>query len=217
VRDEKTFAQEGWHYELEKPEVRMCPATVLFGPMANLCHICHAFCGALLTLLDVQDELSFKGVVFNEMKGVYSSPDSMNSRATQHALFPNNTYAHDSGGDPAAIPDLTFEECVPTTWPDFEIIVVFVHSDLLRMQSKLLKGHRLSRFKGFHEKYYHPSNARFWFYGDDPAEERLRILSSYLDEFDERQIDSTVRPQPLNQVRPEQGRAARCSGQPARA
>lgn len=58
----------------------------------------------------VQDELTFKGVVFNEMKGVYSSPDSMNSRATQHALFPNNTYADDSGGDPAAIPDLSFEE-----------------------------------------------------------------------------------------------------------
>ncbi len=50
--------------------------------------------------------------MFNEMKGVYSSPDSMNARATQHALFPDNTYADDSGGDPAAIPDLTFEECV---------------------------------------------------------------------------------------------------------
>jgi hypothetical protein len=59
----------------------------------------------------MQDELSFKGVVFNEMKGVYSSPDSMNSRATQHALFPDNTYGDDSGGDPAAIPDLDFEEC----------------------------------------------------------------------------------------------------------
>ena len=61
----------------------------------------------------MQDELSFKGVVFNEMKGVYSSPDSMNSRATQHALFPDNTYGDDSGGDPAAIPDLDFEECAP--------------------------------------------------------------------------------------------------------
>lgn len=60
--------------------------------------------------LPAQDELSFKGVVFNEMKGVYSSPDSMNSRATQHALFPDNTYGDDSGGDPAAIPDLNFDE-----------------------------------------------------------------------------------------------------------
>ena len=60
--------------------------------------------------LSAQDDLSFKGVVFNEMKGVYSSPDSMNSRATQHALFPDNTYGDDSGGDPAAIPDLNFDE-----------------------------------------------------------------------------------------------------------
>lgn len=39
-----------------------------------------------------QDELSFKGVVFNEMKGVYSSPDSVFYRAVQQALFPDNTY-----------------------------------------------------------------------------------------------------------------------------
>ncbi|KAF5843319.1 Metalloenzyme, LuxS/M16 peptidase-like protein [Dunaliella salina] len=55
-----------------------------------------------------QDELSFKGVVFNEMKGVYSSPDSVFYRAVQQALFPHNTYGHDSGGDPTQIPSLTF-------------------------------------------------------------------------------------------------------------
>ncbi|KAL4419647.1 hypothetical protein ABPG77_000544, partial [Micractinium sp. CCAP 211/92] len=54
--------------------------------------------------------LTFKGVVFNEMKGVYSSPDAVNGRVTQSALFPNNTYVEDSGGDPVAIPELTFEE-----------------------------------------------------------------------------------------------------------
>ena len=53
------------------------------------------------------------------------------------------------------------------------------------------------RFKAFHERYYHPSNARFWFYGDDPAEERLRLLSNFLDNFEERHVDSTVKPQPL--------------------
>ena len=58
-----------------------------------------------------QEDLTFKGVVFNEMKGVYSSPRQHEpARATQQALFPDNTYADDSGGDPAAIPDLTFEE-----------------------------------------------------------------------------------------------------------
>ena len=44
------------------------------------------------------------------MKGVYSSPDSVNGRVTQTALFPDNTYAEDSGGDPEAIPNLTFQE-----------------------------------------------------------------------------------------------------------
>eukprot|EP00638_Chattonella_subsalsa_P000190 CAMPEP_0117753950 /NCGR_PEP_ID=MMETSP0947-20121206/12545_1 /TAXON_ID=44440 /ORGANISM="Chattonella subsalsa, Strain CCMP2191" /LENGTH=1031 /DNA_ID=CAMNT_0005572959 /DNA_START=256 /DNA_END=3351 /DNA_ORIENTATION=+ len=53
--------------------------------------------------------LTYKGVVYNEMKGVYSSPDSLMARATQQALFPDNSYAVDSGGDPFAIPTLTFD------------------------------------------------------------------------------------------------------------
>ena len=63
-----------------------------------------------LELEDPKEELTFKGVVFNEMKGVYSSPDSVNGRITQQALFPDNSYAADSGGDPVDIPNLTFDE-----------------------------------------------------------------------------------------------------------
>jgi Peptidase M16 inactive domain len=40
----------------------------------------------------------------------------------------------------------------------------------------------------FHQRYYHPSNARIWFYGDDPPEERLRILSTFLDDFEPREV-----------------------------
>jgi len=58
----------------------------------------------------MQAEITRKGVVFNEMKGVYSSPDSVNQRTVQHSLFPDNTYGEDSGGDPKVIPELTFEE-----------------------------------------------------------------------------------------------------------
>ena len=58
----------------------------------------------------------------------------------------------------------------------------------------------LCRFKAFHERYYHPSNGRFWFYGDDPAEERLRLLGAFLDNFEARPVDSTVKPQPLFSV-----------------
>ena len=57
-----------------------------------------------------EQEMTYKGVVFNEMKGVYSSPDSVYYRTVQQALFPSNTYRHDSGGDPVQIPGLKFEE-----------------------------------------------------------------------------------------------------------
>lgn len=61
--------------------------------------------------LDKADEpLTYKGVVFNEMKGVYSSPDSILYKLAQQATFPDTTYASDSGGDPVAIPNLTFEQ-----------------------------------------------------------------------------------------------------------
>lgn len=53
--------------------------------------------------------LSYKGVVFNEMKGAYSSPDSLLYEYSQQSLFPDTTYGLDSGGDPERIPDLTFE------------------------------------------------------------------------------------------------------------
>ena len=55
--------------------------------------------------------------------------------------------------------------------------------------------------QAFHARYYHPSNARFWFYGDDAPEERLRLLAAYLDEFEARPVDSAVHTQPLFTVR----------------
>ncbi|WP_251425021.1 insulinase family protein [Veillonella agrestimuris] len=58
---------------------------------------------------NVEDELTYKGVVFNEMKGVYSSPDSVLERELMHELFPNTTYGVDSGGNPDVIPELTYE------------------------------------------------------------------------------------------------------------
>lgn len=98
-----------------------------------------------------------KGVVFNEMKGVYSSPDSVLMERSQQALFPDMTYGLDSGGDPDVIPSLTYEA-----------------------------------FKQFHAAHYHPSNARFFFWGDDPEERRFALLEPYLNRFAKSQPDSAV-------------------------
>lgn len=61
-------------------------------------------------LEDKSQPLQYKGVVFNEMKGNYSSPDSMLYEYTTQTLFPDTVYGLDSGGDPAAIPDLNYEQ-----------------------------------------------------------------------------------------------------------
>ncbi|MBU1002281.1 MAG: insulinase family protein [Proteobacteria bacterium] len=105
--------------------------------------------------------LTRKGVVFNEMKGAYSSPDSLVYEHSQRELFPQTTYGLDSGGDPKVIPALTYKQ-----------------------------------FKAFHETYYHPSNARFWFYGDDDEAERLRILGEALAGFQALDVQSEVGLQP---------------------
>lgn len=104
---------------------------------------------------------AYKGVVYNEMKGVYSSPESILSEQSQQALFPDITYGLDSGGNPERIPDLTYEQ-----------------------------------FSHFHATYYHPSNGRFFFWGDDPEEDRLASLAAVLARFARIEVDSAVPLQP---------------------
>ncbi len=117
------FQQEGWRYELEKPEA----------------------------------PLTFKGIVFNEMKGAYSSPDRLLGEYAQQSLFAGHVYGVDSGGHPRHIPDLTYEQ-----------------------------------FAAFHQKYYHPSNARLYFYGNDDPERRLQIAHAYMQDFDRQEVASAI-------------------------
>lgn len=108
-----------------------------------------------------EGDLIYKGVVFNEMKGVFSSPDSVMHDMVQRALYPDTTYGHSSGGDPKAIPALTYED-----------------------------------FTRFHRTYYHPSNARVVFAGDDAPEKRLDILDGYFSQFEAAPVDAEVKLQP---------------------
>ncbi len=75
-RNEQIFRQEGWSYQMEKPE----------------------------------DEITINGVVYNEMKGVYSSPEDVLEREVMNSLFPDTVYGVESGGDPQCIPDLKYED-----------------------------------------------------------------------------------------------------------
>jgi Zn-dependent M16 (insulinase) family peptidase len=113
-------------------------------------------------LESVDAPLTYKGVVFNEMKGAYSSPEELLGRYSRRSLFPDTIYRHDAGGDPREIPNLSFEQ-----------------------------------FIRFHQTYYHPSNAYIYFYGDDPEEERLRLLSNYLEGYDRVAVDLAESRQPV--------------------
>ncbi len=62
--------------------------------------------------IDDNDNVSYKGVVFNEMKGVFASADELEEMALNRALFPDSPYRYVSGGDPAGIPDLSYEQFI---------------------------------------------------------------------------------------------------------
>lgn len=59
---------------------------------------------------DAEDDLTINGVVYNEMKGAYSSPDDVLWREIMNSLYPHTAYAVESGGDPDVIPELTYED-----------------------------------------------------------------------------------------------------------
>lgn len=100
--------------------------------------------------VDEKDELYHSGVVFNEMKGVYSSHDSIVADMSVKSLFSEGGYTHDSGGDPWDIPELTYEA-----------------------------------FKGFHDKWYKPSNCYVYIYGNIPTEKTLAFLEeNFLSDLD---------------------------------
>uniref|UniRef100_A0A8C1Y8H6 Pitrilysin metalloproteinase 1 n=1 Tax=Cyprinus carpio TaxID=7962 RepID=A0A8C1Y8H6_CYPCA len=113
------------------------------------------------TPTDPSSRLVFKGVVFNEMKGVFSDNERLYAQHLQNKLLPDHTYAVVSGGEPLAIPDLTWEQ-----------------------------------LKHFHATHYHPSNARFFTYGDLPLEQHLQqIEEEALSKFERTEPNTAVPPQ----------------------
>lgn len=89
------FEQEGWHYELDLPEGAESEGDDSSASLRK-------------------GTLRYNGVVFNEMKGALSDPMSVLDDAVNAALYPDTAYAHESGGDPRAIPALTYEQFLDT-------------------------------------------------------------------------------------------------------
>ncbi|CAO3587944.1 unnamed protein product [Absidia cylindrospora] len=99
-------------------------------------------------LTDISSPMNFKGVVYNEMKGRISDPGYLFYKQSQQAMYSGTTYENASGGDPAFITDLTY-------------------NDLLN----------------FHKTRYHPSNAKFYTYGNFSLEDHLATIHAKLSGF----------------------------------
>ncbi|KAJ3060664.1 Presequence protease, mitochondrial, partial [Podochytrium sp. JEL0797] len=130
------FKQEGWRLEHEIPtgesNLKFLRLNAAYG----------------LSFPDVTTPIVFKGVVYNEMKGVFSDVNNIFLTRLQQAMYPSTTYGVVSGGDPANITDLTYEQLVE-----------------------------------FHQKFYHPSNAKFVTYGNFPLMERLAAVDAIISPF----------------------------------
>ncbi len=83
-------------------------------------------------LANADDELTYNGVVYNEMKGVYSSPDALLENEALKALFPDSPYRFESGGYPEAIPQLTQEmfEDFHKTYYSPENSYIYLYGDM---------------------------------------------------------------------------------------
>lgn len=128
------FQQEGWHYELDgfagegdaegaageangeawvgEDAEAVVTGEVAGGEVAALDEV--EAQAAASALQPRAERLRYNGVVFNEMKGALSDPDSVLYRAVNAALFPDTCYACESGGDPRSIPQLTYEQFLDT-------------------------------------------------------------------------------------------------------
>ncbi len=93
---------------------------------------------------DIKEPLTYKGVVFNEMKGAYSSPENLLARTIQQSLFPKHVYVVDSGGDPAEIPSLTYEN-FRGFWESYyhpsNSFIFFYGNDNPEKRLKLMEGY----------------------------------------------------------------------------
>jgi Zn-dependent M16 (insulinase) family peptidase len=110
---------------------------------------------------DTSSDLIIKGIVYNEMKGARSSPESKVHDLIEKRLWPDTPYGKDSGGDPDHIPDLTWQG-----------------------------------LREFHRKFYHPSSAYIFLYGDIPTTDHLDFLRPRLGEFAKADVQPHLLPQP---------------------
>eukprot|EP00554_Chaetoceros_debilis_P005329 CAMPEP_0194074582 /NCGR_PEP_ID=MMETSP0149-20130528/1668_1 /TAXON_ID=122233 /ORGANISM="Chaetoceros debilis, Strain MM31A-1" /LENGTH=1160 /DNA_ID=CAMNT_0038754799 /DNA_START=82 /DNA_END=3564 /DNA_ORIENTATION=- len=137
--------QEGWRYEIKPDTTTDADGTV--------------------TTNIEGEELIVQGVVYSEMKGVYSNPLSLLSRQTDRYLYPDNTYGFDSGGDPS------------NSNPNSGGITTLTQEQFVK----------------FYKDHYHPTNSKIFVSGTvEDVKNTMDLVDGYLKEYD---YDPVIREQ----------------------
>lgn len=148
---------------------------------------------------DGETPAKFNGVVYNEMKGVYSSPDSVLDSTTQHLMFPDNCYGYSSGGDPAVIPSLTYHDFIEThkrfyhpsnsyicLYGDLDIDAVLAHLDsaYLSHYDRIDPAHTIRKQAAFGDRVAHEQ----YELGEGESVDHNTLIgySAHLCDFDDR-------------------------------
>ena len=140
---------------------------------------------------NAESDLTFKGVVFNEMKGAMSSTNSVLWQTLTKYLFPNNTYHFNSGGEPTDIPDLSYEDLLSfyrTHYhPTNAVFMTFGDLPALELQTEF-EDKVLSRFEKLDQKvsvenakrYFAPVRVEEAYVADEVKEDASHVVVGWL-------------------------------------
>lgn len=121
-----------------------------------------------------EDAITYNGVVYNEMKGAYSSAEQQLMQAIQNSVFPDTTYGFESGGDPVAIPDLTCQAFL-----DFHKKFYHPSNSYIYLYGKVDVQKELSFIHDEYLKNFEYQDVDSKIYMQKPFEQRRDITTNY--------------------------------------
>ena len=140
---------------------------------------------------NAESDLTFKGVVFNEMKGAMSSTNSVLWQTLTKYLFPNNTYHFNSGGEPTDIPDLSYDDLLSfyrTHYhPTNAVFMTFGDLPAIELQTEF-EDKVLSRFERLDQKvsvenakrYFSPIRIEEGYAADEAKDDASHVVVGWL-------------------------------------
>ena len=137
-------------------------------------------------LESVEDKLEYNGVVYNEMKGAFSSPDGVLERVIMNSLFPNNQYGNESGGDPISITNLTYEGFL-----DFHRTYYHPSNSYIYLYGKMNFEEKLAWMDENYLSHFNQLQVDSWIQLQEPFEEMKEVQMSYSISSEEPTEDNT--------------------------